>query len=149
MTHPTTRNNDPNVFPCLKGGVHRWIAERLQQHRNPGEPQVQRRGDGRWMMVSERRTEDGGTVAVYSDITEAKQREQDLTEKSNALAALSSKLAKYLAPQVYDSIFTGQQDVKIVSKARSSRFAFPTSSASPRSRTRWSRRTSLSFSITT
>jgi adenylate cyclase len=35
-------------------------------------------------MVSERRTEDGGTIAVYSDITELKQREQDLTEKSNA-----------------------------------------------------------------
>mgnify|MGYP000523493490 FL=1 len=30
-------------------------------------------------MVSERRTEDGGTVSVYSDITELKQREQDLT----------------------------------------------------------------------
>ena len=79
---------------------------------------MQRRGDGRWVMVSERRTEDGGTVAVYSDITELKQREQDLTEKSAALAALSSKLAKYLAPQVYDSIFTGQQDVKIVSKRK-------------------------------
>ena len=89
-----------------------------QQHRNPGEPQVQRRDNGRWVMVSERRTEDGGTVAVYSDITELKQREQDLTEKSNALASLSSKLAKYLAPQVYDSIFTGQQDVKIVSKRK-------------------------------
>ena len=74
--------------------------------------------NGRWVMVSERRTEDGGTVAVYSDITELKQREQDLTEKSAALAALSSKLAKYLAPQVYDSIFTGQQDVKIVSKRK-------------------------------
>jgi len=46
------------------------------------------------------------------------QREQDLTEKSNALTALSAKLAKYLAPQVYDSIFTGQQDVKIVSKRK-------------------------------
>ena len=79
---------------------------------------MQRRSDGRWVMVSERRTEDGGTVAVYSDITELKQREQDLTEKSNALAALSSKLAKYLAPQVYNSIFTGQQDVKIVSKRK-------------------------------
>ena len=100
------------------GRVEEWIAERLHQHRNPGEPQVQRRGDGRWVMVSERRTEDGGVVAVYSDITELKQREQDLTEKSNALAALSSKLAKYLAPQVYDSIFTGQQDVKIVSKRK-------------------------------
>jgi len=69
-------------------------------------------------MVSERRTEDGGTVSVYSDITELKQREQDLTDKSNALAALSNKLAKYLAPQVYDSIFTGQQEVKIVSKRK-------------------------------
>jgi PAS domain S-box-containing protein len=101
-----------------EGRVEEWIAERLQQHRNPGEPQVQRRENGRWVMVSERRTEDGGTVAVYSDITELKQREQDLTEKSNALASLSSKLAKYLAPQVYDSIFTGQQDVKIVSKRK-------------------------------
>ena len=101
-----------------EGRVEEWIAERMRQHCNPGEPQVQRRSDGRWVMVSERRTEDGGTVAVYSDITELKQREQDLTEKSNALAALSSKLAKYLAPQVYDSIFTGQQDVKIVSKRK-------------------------------
>jgi PAS domain S-box-containing protein len=101
-----------------EGRVEEWIAERLAQHRNPGEPQVQRRDNGRWVMVSERRTEDGGTVAVYSDITELKQREQDLTEKSNALTSLSSKLAKYLAPQVYDSIFTGQQDVKIVSKRK-------------------------------
>ena len=101
-----------------EGHVEEWIAERLNQHRNPGAPQVQQRDDDRWVMVSERRTEDGGTVSVYSDITELKQREQDLTEKSNALAALSSKLAKYLAPQVYDSIFTGQQDVKIVSKRK-------------------------------
>jgi PAS domain S-box-containing protein len=101
-----------------EGRIEEWVAERLHQHRNPGEPQVQHRNNGRWVMVSERRTEDGGTVAVYSDITEIKQREQDLTEKSNALTALSSKLAKYLAPQVYDSIFTGQQDVKIVSKRK-------------------------------
>lgn len=69
-------------------------------------------------MVSERRSEDGGTVAVYSDITELKQREQDLTEKSTALATLSRKLAKYLAPQVYDSIFAGRQDVKITSERK-------------------------------
>jgi PAS domain S-box-containing protein len=101
-----------------KGHVEEWVTERIRQHRNPSEPQVQRRDNGRWVMVSERRTEDGGSVGVYSDITELKQREQDLSEKSKALAALSSKLAKYLAPQVYDSIFTGQQDVKIVSKRK-------------------------------
>jgi PAS domain S-box-containing protein len=100
------------------GRVEEWVAERLRQHRDPREPQVQRRSNGHWVMVSERRTEDGGTVAVYSDITELKQREEDLTGKTAALEALSAKLAKYLAPQVYDSIFTGRQDVRIVSKRR-------------------------------
>ena len=51
-------------------------------------------------------------------LNELRQSTQDLTENSAALAALSSKLAKYLAPQVYNSIFTGQQDVKIVSKRK-------------------------------
>jgi PAS domain S-box-containing protein len=101
-----------------EGRVEDWIAERLHQHRNPGPPHVQQRGNGRWVMVSERRTEDGGTVGVYSDITELKQREQDLSEKSAALAALSTKLAKYLAPQVYESIFTGRQDARIVSQRK-------------------------------
>ena len=101
-----------------EGRVEEWVAERLLRHRNTGEPEVQRRGDGRWIMVSERRTEDGGLVAVYSDITELKQREESLSEKSTALEVLSRKLAKYLAPQVYNSIFTGRQDVEIASKRK-------------------------------
>jgi class 3 adenylate cyclase len=97
------------------GRVEEWVAERLEQHRNPTTPRVQQRADGRWIMISERRTDDGGTVAVYSDITDSKQREANLAEKSTALEALSGKLAKYLAPQVYNSIFTGRQDVRIAS----------------------------------
>jgi PAS domain S-box-containing protein len=101
-----------------EGRVEEWVAERLQRHLDPGAPHVQRRSNGHWVMVSERHTEDGGTVAVYSDITELKQREEDLSDKTMALEALSAKLAKYLAPQVYDSIFTGRQDVQIVSKRK-------------------------------
>jgi class 3 adenylate cyclase len=101
-----------------EGRAEEWLTDRLHRHRNPGEPQMQRRSNGRWVMVSERRTEDGGTVAVYSDITELKQREEDLTDKTAALEALSTKLAKYLAPQVYASIFSGRQDVKIVSQRK-------------------------------
>ena len=112
------RSAERGYVKDAEGRVEEWIAERLAQHRNPGEPQVQRRSDGRWIMVSERRTEDGGTVAVYSDITELKQREENLSEKSAALEALSGKLAKYLAPQVYNSIFTGSQDVAIASKRK-------------------------------
>jgi len=101
-----------------EGRVEEWIAQRLSQHRNPGPPQVQRRSGKLWVMISERRTLDNGTVAVYSDISELKQREENLSEKSAALESLSGKLAKYLAPQVYDSIFAGKQDAKIVSQRK-------------------------------
>ena len=53
-----------------------WIAERLAQHRNPGEPVLEHRADGSWLQVSERRTENAGRVAVYSDLTELKESEQ-------------------------------------------------------------------------
>jgi class 3 adenylate cyclase/HAMP domain-containing protein len=100
------------------GRVEEFVAERLALHRNPGESHVQRQNDGRWILISERTTDDGSTVAVYADITELKQREEELTEKSNALEQLSNQLAKYLSPQVYDSIFSGRQEVKVKSSRK-------------------------------
>ena len=59
---------------------------------------------------------------VIRDITERKRAEQELTEtnraldeKNHELEGLSSKLAKYLSSQVYDSIFSGRTDVQIES----------------------------------
>jgi PAS domain S-box-containing protein len=101
-----------------RGRVEEWVAQRLHQHRNPGSPQVQQRANGQWVMISERRSMDGGTVTVYSDITEIKLREESLAEKSQALESLSGKLAKYLAPQVYNSIFAGRQDARIASQRK-------------------------------
>jgi adenylate cyclase len=112
------RSAERGYIRDAEGRFEEWVAERLSRHRNPGEPWVQRRGDGRWIMIGERRITGGGTVAVYSDITELKQREENLAEKSATLEALSAKLAKYLAPQVYNSIFTGRQDVRIASQRK-------------------------------
>jgi class 3 adenylate cyclase/HAMP domain-containing protein len=101
-----------------EGRVEEWVQERMARHREPSGAHVQQRGDGRWILVSERKTDDGSTVAVYSDITELKQRENQLAEKSRAMEQLSSQLAKYLSPQVYQSIFTGKQEVKIASRRK-------------------------------
>jgi len=112
-----------------KGRVEEWIAERLAKHRQPGEPLVQRRSNGRWIHINERKTTEGGTVAVYTNITEIKRAEEEIrmanskleqasdlvTEKNKALETLSTKLSKYLSPQVYSSIFSGSQEVKIAS----------------------------------
>src|SRR5687767_15391060 len=46
------------------------------------------------------------------------QREVSRSEKSATLEARSGKLAKYLAPHVYDSIFAGRQDVAFASKRK-------------------------------
>ena len=63
-----------------KGRVEEWVAERLERHQNPGPTHVQRRAGDTWIQISERKTESGGTVAVYSDITSIKRAEEALRE---------------------------------------------------------------------
>ena len=69
---------------------------------------------------------------MYTNITEIKRAEEEIrlansklerandliTEKNNALEALSKKLSKYLSPQVYSAIFSGSKEVKIVSSRK-------------------------------
>jgi len=43
---------------------------------------------------------------------------EEIARKNTELETLSNKLAKYLSPQVYDSIFSGRQDVKIASQRK-------------------------------
>ncbi len=69
------------------GREQAWIEERLEMFRNPpDEPTLNRRMDGRWMQVSERLTSDGGRVGVFTDVTELKQREQQLERLSERLS---------------------------------------------------------------
>ncbi len=68
-----------------EGRIDAWVAERLERHHNPSESHVQRRGDGSWMRITEHKTQDGSTVAVYTDITELKQRQAELAELVNKL----------------------------------------------------------------
>lgn len=104
---------DRGFIANVESDKKRWLTERMARHREPGTSHVQQYANGHWIRVSERRTQDGGVVAVYSDITELKQREKQLGEKSAQLEQLSNQLAKYLSPQVYDSIFQGKQEVTI------------------------------------
>ena len=69
-----------------KGRESDWIAARILRHRDPHGPQEQRRSDGRWLRVSERRTSEGGAVGVFTDITELKRREVQLGELVDSLA---------------------------------------------------------------
>lgn len=82
-----------------------WLSDRLDRHREPGEPHVHRLASGRWLQINERRTRDGGIVGVYTDITdikelEARRRERELAEKSALLQATLDNIVQGVA--VYD-----------------------------------------------
>jgi adenylate cyclase len=115
------------------GDTEALVAERLESVRNPsGKIFEDLKPDGRVYRIRRSRVSSGGTVTVMTDVTEQKQAEQELleakrraeeanklvTEKNETLEALSSKLAKYLSPQIYNSIFTGEQSVEVASKRK-------------------------------
>jgi signal transduction histidine kinase/CheY-like chemotaxis protein len=75
-----------------KGGVsvpkdeaEDWIAECVRSHRAPGASFESQLSGGRCLKISERRTSDGRIVGVHTDISELKQRELELTQKSALL----------------------------------------------------------------
>ena len=64
-----------------------YIEWRLDKHRNPSEPYQIQLTDGRWLLITEKRTNDGGIVGTRSDITEIKLREIEMLRISKQLHA--------------------------------------------------------------
>ncbi|MBT8333422.1 MAG: PAS-domain containing protein, partial [Deltaproteobacteria bacterium] len=81
-----------------EGRIDEWVADRLVLHQNPGEPRIQQRSGGQWILITERKTGDGGTVAIYSDISDLKQREEELEdaleERKQAFFLLDQELSE-------------------------------------------------------
>lgn len=76
-----------------------WLTDRLRRHCAPAEPMVVRLVSGQWLQISERVLPDGGTVGIYTDISEIKlreqrQREQELAEKSILLQSTLDNLVQ-------------------------------------------------------
>ncbi len=115
------------------GDVDALVAARVESLRNPsGKAFEDRTPDGRIYRVVRRRVASGGTVTVITDVTELKESERKLldamqrveeahrlvTEKNQMLESLSSKLSKYLSPQLYKSIFSGEKNVEVASQRK-------------------------------
>lgn len=55
-----------------------YVRRTAAWHQACGQPDERKLGDGRWLLIAERRTRDGGIVGIRADITERKQTEQAL-----------------------------------------------------------------------
>jgi len=84
------------------GREEEWIAERIEAHRNPSRTLFQHRSHRRWIQVNERRIAGGGTVAVYTDVSELKHHEAELEiARDEAMAATQAK-SKFLASMSHE-----------------------------------------------
>jgi PAS domain S-box-containing protein len=77
---------------AARGREQEWVRERTARFENPSGPIERQLGDDRWLMISERRTCDGGTVVVTTDITALKEREAALRESEARAARAHERL---------------------------------------------------------
>ena len=74
-----------------------WLAERLEQHRNPVALHEQQLGDGRWLRAHDHPTPDGGRVGLRVDISEIKTQQAALETARTAAEAANRAKSAFLA----------------------------------------------------
>jgi PAS domain S-box-containing protein len=77
--------------------IERQVAERLQRFRNPGDPFELPAGGNRWIQINERRTSEGGVVAIHTDITQAREQERRLRAAYEQAQAANQSKSQFLA----------------------------------------------------
>jgi CheY-like chemotaxis protein len=90
-------------YPDAVGREEAWLAERLDKLLNPtGERHEQRISDGRWLMIEERRTSDGGVIGLRVDITQMKRQAEALEEALHRVEAASRAKTEFLADMSHE-----------------------------------------------
>lgn len=90
-------------YPEASGREDAWLAERLAKLENPtGERLEQQLSDGRWLMMEDRRTADGGVIGLRVDITEMKLQAEKLAEALQREAAASRAKSEFLADMSHE-----------------------------------------------
>ncbi|HEY9164175.1 MAG TPA: PAS domain S-box protein, partial [Magnetovibrio sp.] len=69
------------LVPEYRDNPQGWVDYRLKRFRNPGEPVIHQQLDGRWVMTTDHRTPDGGTLIMRTDITAIKMAEEEIRAK--------------------------------------------------------------------
>jgi class 3 adenylate cyclase len=116
-----------------EGDVEAIVAGRVESLRHPtGKHLENRLPDGRIYRIDRRKITSGGAVTVVTDVTELKEAEERLleakqraeqattrvTDQNRKLQSLSVKLSKYLSPQLYRALFSGEKNVDITSRRK-------------------------------
>jgi len=85
------------AYPDAIGREEAWLAERMERLENPGQRHEQRVADGRWLLIEERKTSEGGTIGLRVDITDMKLQAQALEAALHRAEDASHAKTEFLA----------------------------------------------------
>jgi len=128
-----------DLFPEAVDDPEKWLKMILEKRALTQGVREQHLEGELWLHISDHRTMEGGIVSIYTDISELKQRQLELVkakdkaeiaqrgaeeanrkfkEQNKILVTVSDQLAKYISPQLYQSVCRGEQEVRIDSKRK-------------------------------
>jgi len=79
-----------------------WLKEALRRQRDPHGTMERQFANGTWIRVAKRKTPEGGTVAVYTDITDLKRRHTELEEARRGAEVASQEKSRFLASMSHE-----------------------------------------------
>jgi signal transduction histidine kinase/DNA-binding response OmpR family regulator len=84
-------------YPQAQGDIEKFVLESKAFHRGNHPPMERLLPDGRWVLITERRTPDGGVVGIRTDITPLKRAIQDLATARDSARAAGEAKSQFLA----------------------------------------------------
>jgi CheY-like chemotaxis protein len=90
-------------YPDAVGREEDWLAERMSKlAAATGARHEQRVADGRWLLIEDRRTSDGGTIGLRVDITELKRQAAALEQALAHAEAANRTRSEFLADMSHE-----------------------------------------------
>ncbi len=82
--------------------VEAWVSEAIRRHSEPHGTIERQFANGMWLRIAKRKTPEGGTVAVYTDITDLKHRHAELDEARRGAEVASDEKSRFLASMSHE-----------------------------------------------
>ena len=107
------------MFPKAGDDEEAWVDYRLSLRRKKASDTLElKQRTGRWLQINERLMHDGGMVSVYTDITELKEREEQLAENNARIDDLLREFQAVMEAIDYGVLFMDADlKVRIVNRA--------------------------------
>jgi two-component system, cell cycle sensor histidine kinase and response regulator CckA len=91
--------------PEAIGQEEEWIRKRVKQHQDPQGTYRQKLSNGRWLLISEQKTDEGGIIGVRTDITKQILFEEELKTSLNLIESIRRLLSQYMIESNPDKVF--------------------------------------------